>query len=213
MKLNIPIATAAALMIAGNSALAETSYNLTEFPFSYYAATKVEGIIQTNARGTFTQPNDIQNILNSSIFEVKMYDELNIVSTLSNANASWIVDLSTYGSPSIQLTIDENQISLSFHTPTEYSEGALLLKSGGHSQLPSTLQYRQTNNVSNSNAARFDFDAVRTAHYQTTYGKSFIFSASPVPEPTNFAFFLAGVFVLIAIKRNAINLRMTHYAT
>jgi len=157
---------------------AQTTYDISAFPFTYSDAESVYGTLQTSASGTFSSAAAIAAIFNSSAYVATLYGPMGVISSIDNLNSAWHIELSEPGA-SVQLTIDDTQISLSFSTPTEFSEGVLLARSD---DMRTIFQFAQSNNVSDVNFADYDYDAINSAYSPMPYGATFVFPA--IPEPS-----------------------------
>lgn len=146
--------------------------------------------LTTDYIGTTSDPTVIQNILDSAQYSASIYDAGGTLRSMDNSNSHWELYLSPDNTPTISFNINNQAITLSFSTPTEYTGAALLLRSSDDLAI---LQYRQENNVSNYNFVDFGFNAVFSASYQMPYGSTFTLPAvaAPVDEP--------GIALLLAL--------------
>jgi hypothetical protein len=174
------------LLACSGSVSATTSYNMANFTFS--GANTFAAKVTTNAIGSFSDPLEIENILNSSTYAATLFSGSDLISHMDNTNAIW--DLMLTEADSVTLTIDSSQMALSFLT-AELGSGALLLKTA---DMRSILQFRQENNISDYNFVDYAFDAVVSANSDLTYQAPFVFAAvTAVPEPSSALLVITGL--------------------
>lgn len=174
------------LMACSGSVSANTSYNLANFTFS--GVNTFAAIVTTNTIGSFSDPLEIESILNSSTYAATLFSGSDLISHMDNTNAVW--DLMLTEADSVTLTIDSSQMVLSFLT-AELGSGALLLKAA---DMRSVLQFRQENNISDYNFVDYAFDAVVSANSHLTYQAPFVFAAvTAVPEPDAYCMLITGL--------------------
>lgn len=190
--------SAAALSFVMAASASATTYNLTGFPFGYFGATGASGQLTTNATGTFVGAAAVEGVFNGSSYSADLYNGASVLAHLDNSNSSWNVSLSAYGNPSVRLTVDPSRMVLSFDTSVDFSGAALIARSSNYSTV---LQYRQEHNIFDSTFADFSFNAMNSARSNLVFGQSFIFSAAPVPEPSEVALLSVGLVGLAGLMR------------
>lgn len=196
----------AALMLASLGAFLPSAhaavYDLADFSINYSGASLLEGTIETSQTGTFTTEAGIENFLNAANYSVSFYDGSNQLFNLNNTNASWDLQFSFESVPqttSAVLEATSSAITLNFDTPRQPTSVALLLGT------PSIgyIQYRQSNNITDSNFFGADFNAVHSATAGLPYDSSFVLPANTpaVPEPSQALLLLGGLGALAFIRR------------
>jgi len=170
-----------------------SAYDLLDYPLSFQgAAVAATAKLTTDFRGTLTDEGAIEALLNSATYAADLYGSAGTLTHLDNSNSRWDLSFSGVGATAL-LDVRDTGMLLSFATVQEFSGALLLLRSLDGL---SVLQYRQENNVSDSNLVFFTFNAVHGAIDILPYGSTFLMPAAPIPEPEVLTTLALGLFFM-----------------
>jgi hypothetical protein len=186
-----------------------TVFNL--LPYQFSGPGSAVATLETNALGVYEGRDAIAALLNSSTYSMQMYSNNSLLASMDNTTASWaFLNGNTSVGSVPRLTVGETEMVLSFYTPQEFTEEHLMLQTLVDSR-PLQLQYSQVNNISNSNFAGANYDAVHRASAVSPYESSFVFTVlaptASVPEPATLGLFGFGVMSIFFARRRSLALQ------
>lgn len=187
-----------------------TVFNL--LPYEFGGAGSAVATLETNALGVYEGRDAITALLNSSTYSMQMSSNNSLLASMDNTTATWAFRNGNTSVGSVpRLTIGETEMVLWFDTLQEFTEEHLTLQALVDSRFLQ-LQYSQVNNISNSNFAGANYDAVHRASAASPYGSSFVFTAlaptASVPEPATLGLFGFGLMAIFYARRRSLALRM-----